>query len=48
MSEAVMALASVTLGEIAEPGLMLCGGDVTVHLKEELEKQKAKQIGRSI
>lgn len=37
LSEAVMDLASLTLGQIAESGLMLSGGDVTVHLKEEWE-----------
>lgn len=37
MSEAVMHLASLTLGQIAQSGLMLSGGDVTVHLKEEWE-----------
>lgn len=35
MSEAVMDLASLTLGQIAPNGLMLSGRDVTVHLKEE-------------
>ncbi len=37
LSEAVMDLASVTLGQIAGSGLMLTGWDVTVHLKEEWE-----------
>lgn len=37
LSEAVMDLASLTLGQIAESGLMLSGGHVTVHLREEWE-----------
>lgn len=37
LSDAVMRLASLTLGQIAKRGLMLSGGDVTVHLKEEWE-----------
>jgi len=37
LSEAVMDLASLTLGQVAESELMLSGGDVTVHLKEEWE-----------
>lgn len=37
LSGAVMRLASPTLGQIAKGGLMLSGGDVTVHLKEECE-----------
>lgn len=37
LSEAVMDLASLTLGQIAQSGLMLSGGHVTVHLREEWE-----------
>lgn len=34
LSGAVMDLASVSLGQIAGSGLILSGGDVTVHLTE--------------
>lgn len=37
LSEAIMDLASLTFRQIAASGLILSGGDVTVHLKEEWE-----------
>lgn len=48
LSEAVMHLASLTLGQIAKGGLMLSGGDVTLHLKEEWGVRRGKQTGGSI
>lgn len=48
LREAVVHLASLTLGQIAECGLMLSGGDVTLHLMEEWGVRRGKQTDRSI
>lgn len=37
-----MQLASLTLGQIAKGGLMLSGGDVTLHLKEGMGSEEGK------
>lgn len=48
LREAVMRLAQLTLGQIAECGLMLSGGDVTLHLMKEWGVWGGKQTVKSI
>lgn len=42
LREAIMHLASLTLGQIAECGLMLSGGDVTLHLDGRMGSEEGK------
>lgn len=44
LSEAVMDLASLTLGQIVESELMFSGGNVTVHLKEGWERDEENKL----
>lgn len=48
LREAIIHLASLTLGQIAKCGLMLSGGDATLHLMEEWREKRGKQTDRSI